>query len=170
MSFDIQAIRAALPVIPAESPFLIAVDGGSGSGKSTLGTELAAALGFELLSLDESFHIPVPDAVLDLRSPEDNFLEAFDRAAILARLKELRVALPAKRVVIEGVYSLRPEWAGLYDFSIWIELSPAARLLRMQVRQENTPSQMRLWQATEGWYIGAHKPQARASLVLRAEV
>ncbi|MES2202257.1 MAG: AAA family ATPase [candidate division FCPU426 bacterium] len=160
MNFDIRTIIASLPT---KKPLIATIDGGSGSGKSTLGKELATALAVPLVSLDD-FIIAASDEILDRRSPEQNFLEAFDRGAIAGKLKMLRDS--SQTIIVEGVYSFRPEWADLIDFRIWIEISPALRLERMKVRQENSESQMRLWQATEEWYIRKFRPIEQADLVV----
>jgi len=160
MYFDTHAIAASLPT---KQPLVIAIDGGSGSGKSTLGQELSETLQAPLLSLDEYF-VAVSDAELDQRSPVRNFFDAFDRKAIAKALAEQRAS--CKLLVVEGVYSFRLEWSQFMDFRIWIEMPPKMRLERMKVRQENSESQMRLWQATEDWYIKEFNPLKKADLVV----
>jgi uridine kinase len=160
MNFDVQTIAASFA---DKSPLLVTIDGGSGSGKTTLGQELASFLSAPLISLDD-FIIEANDDILDKRSPEQNFLTAFDRSAITNTLKEHRDS--SSTVIVEGVYSLRPEWADLIDFRIWIEMSPALRLERMKIRQANSQSQMRLWQSTEDWYIKTFNPVESADLIV----
>jgi para-aminobenzoate synthetase len=158
-------LDSIVAAIVSKSPLLIAIDGGSGSGKSTLGAALAKKLNLALLSLDD-YLIEASDAALDQRSPVQNFEQAFDLQAItreLAGRKQRREA-----VVIEGVYSHRPLWRDSIDFRIWIDMDKGRRLQSMQARGANSASQMRLWQATEDWYIQAFNPAAGADLIVQA--
>ena len=144
-----------------------------------------------MVHLDD-FHLPVPDAVLDGRSAEDNFEDAFDTGYITEKiLKPLRhgrvsshrilnpeasdygktrVIKPGGFVVVEGVYSLRPIWTDFYDLKIWLKMGKSMRLERMKKRGANSKSQMKCWQKTEKWYIKGIKPAALADIILDVNV
>lgn len=186
--FDIKKIAGKLPAGKRRTGIMIAVDGGSGSGKTKLAEEWKAYDdSVSIIGLDD-LHIPVPDSVLDKRTPLDNFNTAFDikyitdkilkplRAGKAARFKilnpeaanagKIRIVKPHGIVIVEGVYSLRPQWKEFFDFRIWIKMDERRRLQSMKKRGANTTGQMKCWQKTEKWYIKTFKPETLADLTV----
>lgn len=130
----IEAVRRA------SSARLIAIDGLPVSGKSTLADQMIEALGAEVIYLDDFVR---PEAEWrGLVSPGFPFPyirydEFLDTVHTLGRhgecsyfpydwrtgqpSKELRRVVRDKPVVIEGVSTMHPQLAPLYDLRIWVE-------------------------------------------------
>ena len=75
--------------------------------------------------------------------------------------------VPAGIVVVEGVYTLRPELRDHWDVAIYVDTPKAVRLVRLKTRSENTPSQILRWESAEAFYQAAAHPVAQADLVIR---
>jgi uridine kinase len=71
-------------------------------------------------------------------------------------------------VFVEGVYALRTELAGAYDFTIWLECPREIRLARGIARsgEKIRPLWEHDWMVAEDLYIAAHRPGERANLVV----
>lgn len=131
---SIEAVRRA------SSARLIAIDGLPVSGKSTLADQMIKALGAEVIYLDDFVK---PEAEWrGLVSPAFPFPyirydEFLDTVQALGRhgkcsyfpydwgtgqpSKEVRHVVRDKPVVIEGVSTMHPQLAPLYDLKIWVE-------------------------------------------------
>jgi len=190
--YPVQQLHRVLPQLsvarPPGSPLIIAVDGGSGSGKSTLAKEWAGQeKGVVVVPLDD-FYLPVKDEVLEKRTPQADYEMAFDRERIkaqlleplrsghraryqvldweLSQLGEWATVEPRGLVVVEGVYSHRPEWQEFMDLKIWVEVPQALRRKRAEDRGENTRIQLDCWQAAEAWYVETFNPMQAADVVV----
>src|SRR5258708_5064699 len=84
---------------------LIAIDGRSGSGKSSLAAKLQDKLrSVKIYHLDE----------FDLY--EDNTQKVIDNL-----IKPIQSADKKEIIVLEGIFALRHELEGYYDYKIWVE-------------------------------------------------
>lgn len=187
--FNIEQIAGKVPVRDENSHCIIAIDGGSGSGKSTLAEEWKMfSPRVQVIILDD-FLINAPDEVLAKRSARENFEICFDTGyienSILAPLYEGRAAKfgvlnprseiyakeftvrPEGIIIIEGVYSHRPQWKKYFSFRIWLEMSASLRMERMRQRSANTTIEMLCWQRTEKWYMETVNPAGSADMVVQ---
>jgi len=162
------ALRSTRPTV------LVAIDGPSGSGKSTLAAILAQRLGAMVVAGDDFYRVLEPADRLAL-GPEDGYRRYFDwerlQAQVLQPVRRGQVAryerfdwglqrlgaeveVPALGVIlVEGVYSFRPELRPFYDWSILVETPREERLKRMQARGENDENWIARWDASERWYF-----------------
>lgn len=155
-------------------PCVVALDGRSGVGKSTLATKLATALDACVLEGDDFFAGGVlvrsdapEDRVRDcidwkrqrpvletLRSGRLASYKAFDWEAFDGRLKtEPAVVEPRSVVLLEGVYSARPELSDLVDLRVLLQVSEATRTRRLLAREGSISSWERQWHEAEDWYF-----------------
>lgn len=158
----------------SSSPFVVAIDGGSGAGKSTLAAWLAKRLDALIISGDDFFSGGVTlrsdpasllaEVCIDWRSLEQvlrtlstngqaHFLpfdwEAFDGSKcsdpILLKVRPI--------IIVEGVYSARPELRELVDFSILIDIPKDLRTQRLVAREGEIGAWERQWHRAEDWYF-----------------
>lgn len=157
--------------------FFVAVDGRSGAGKSTLAAELSKLLDASVVEGDDFFAGGV--AVLDMSAANlaDICIDWRRQAEVLQTLQSQGVAkyfpfdweafdgtksrfskqLWSKRIVIvEGVYSARPELRHLIDFSICIDLAEDLRMYRLLEREGEIGPWERQWHRAEDWYFENH--------------
>src|SRR3954453_12968588 len=133
-------------------PCVIAIDGFSAAGKSTIGAALATKLGAVLLHMDD-FYRDMADkerlalsaargvalyfdwarlraeALLPLRSGDVARFAAFDWEAGTG-LGAIQTVEPRDLIVLEGVYSARPELADLVDLAVFVSAPADARRAR----------------------------------------
>ncbi|HVN28347.1 MAG TPA: AAA family ATPase [Candidatus Binataceae bacterium] len=185
------AVRAACAIINErrahKERIVVAIDGLGGAGKSTLARGIGDAFDgcVAIVSCDD-FYRPLRGEDL---APEQAYERCFDwerlRDEAIAPLREGRRARYQRRdwmtdslsewveveareiVVIEGVFSTRPELRALIDFSIFLETPRDERLRRMTARPQSDTSWMGRWMAAEGWYIAHHAPHRHADLLLQ---
>ena len=65
----------------------------------------------------------------------------------------ISVSASNRIVVIEGVYSLRPELRAYYDVKVWVDTDEETRASRLVAREENTQAWIRRWSAAEEYYF-----------------
>jgi uridine kinase len=171
------------------SPLLVAIDGGGGSGKSTLAASLASTFDQLVVIHGDDFYSPMNDEIRRALTAEAAYASLFDwrrlETEIALPLAEGRTARfhqydwetgqvlpeplevpPAGIVVIEGVFSLRPELRRYWDVTIYVDTPTPIRMERMVQRAENTPSQIERWEAAETFYLATEKPATWADLVV----
>ena len=159
----------------------VALDGHSGVGKSTLARQLAQAIPAMLLDGDGFFAGGVavrsdsPEArardcidwrrqraVLDaLRAGRPARYRAFDWEAFDGSLQtELTVVeLASSQVVIlEGVYSARPELADLLDLRVLLRVPDDVRTARLLGREQSITAWELQWHEAEEWYFASTAP------------
>ncbi len=130
-----------------------AIEGGSAGGKTTLSGMLTDIYDCTLFHMDDFFLRPeqrTPQRFAEIGGNIDRerFLEEvllpLSRGEIIKYRKfdcssmnvgEKTEVIPKKLVVIEGAYSMHPEFREYYDFSVFLDISP--RLQRERVLQRN---------------------------------
>lgn len=138
----------------AKGRVIAAIEGGSASGKTTLGGLLKEYYGCTVFHMDDFFLRP------EQRTPEryaeaggnvdwERFLEEvlkplsrgvtvsyrkFDCSSM--SLAEAEQIVPARLVIVEGAYSMHPELAAYYDFSVFLDIAP--KLQRERILRRNT--------------------------------
>ncbi len=170
---------------------LIAIDGLGGSGKSTLATAITELCGAVLVHGDD-FYRPMGAADRAELSPEQGYHRYFDwqrlREEVLVPLAagrnasyrrydwgtgtlasgEIHVVSRAGLVVVEGVYSARPELAAYYDLLVYVDTPPEVSLQRLRDRgHDHGPIDWESrWRLAEDHYRAVARPRERADLVV----
>jgi uridine kinase len=157
----------------------IGIDGVDGAGKTRLAEELAQELTPRgrpavRITLDQ-FEQPTAERYArgDL-SPQGYYLDAFD----LERFREHVLSVggpPDVVVVVDGVFLQRPELAGLWDATVWVEAE-------LEVAAERGAERNRVWfdsldetheryrvryMPAQRRYVEEQRPHERATFVLR---
>jgi uridine kinase len=73
-------------------------------------------------------------------------------------------------VIVEGVYTLRPQLRPYLDLKVYLEVSREVRLARMLARHENTRAQIDRWMAAEQYYEEKFAPIAQADIVVTEDL
>ena len=81
------------------------------------------------------------------------------------RLGEWTVVPAEGVIVVEGLYTLRPELRAYYHVKIWVETSFPTRMGRQGERTDPWEWVER-WEAAEVFYVQQHTPQAYADIVV----
>jgi uridine kinase len=180
--------------LQVDEPILIAIDGHSAAGKSTLAAEVARPLEAAVIDGDEFYaggtaeqwdamtpaekaahcvdwrkQRPVLEA---LARGEEARWHAYDWETGDGRLLEQPTIRPkAPVVILEGVYSARPELADLFRLRVLYDAPPGLRHLRWVNRegQGYYDNWARRWSEAEDWYFGHVMTRDRFDLVLPAE-
>ena len=169
LRFDLQR-----HIAESAQPFLIAIDGRSGVGKSTLATSLAKHFDALMLAGDDFFSggvtlrseppsILVEDCINWRRLKEvlralrtqgkAHFLpfdwEAFDGS----RCNDPTVLTARSVMILEGVYSARPELREFVDFAVLIDIPEDIRIRRLVEREGRMNAWENQWHRAENWYF-----------------
>ncbi len=170
------AVAAHLRPPPDHSgrPWIVALDGPSGAGKSTLAAQLEAKLNATRIEGDDFFaggvqvrrdspaerardcidwrrQRPVLQALLEGRPAQ--YL-GFDWDAFDGRLRSLATrVVPSALILLEGVYSARPELSDLLDLRVLVDTPRALRLTRLEAREGHLSAWEKQWHEAEDWYF-----------------
>jgi uridine kinase len=173
---------------------LVAIDGPGGSGKSTLAAEVAGHLRSPgRVVHGDDFYRPMPAQARLLLSPREGYDQYFDwqrlrdqvlisltsgAAARYERYDWLTGQLAAEEprhvprsgvVIVEGVYAARPELAGYFDLTAWVDTPREVCMRRLHQRgHDHGPGNwIERWRAAEDHYIAATQPVSRLDLTVR---
>ncbi|KRE01175.1 hypothetical protein ASE63_26270 [Bosea sp. Root381] len=189
--YDAHAFARHIRLVSANTqrPFVIALDGRSGVGKSTLALQMTDVLGAAIIDGDDFFAggtalrsdapaLRAADcidwthqrAVLDvLRQGRAASWRAFDWDAFDGRLQSSVTELsPRSVVILEGVYSARPELADLIDMKVLVTVSDALREARLLAREGSIDPWERQWHEAEAHYFNEVMPWGRFEVILDA--
>lgn len=167
----------------------MAIDGLGGSGKSTLARRILAAAAASAIVQMDDFYRPMPESERERLSPREGFSRSFDRQRLRAEVLEpLRrgetaryrrydweqdsigtreVSLqPSGLVIVEGVYTLRPQLRPFWDLTVYLQVPADVRLARMLARKENTRAQINRWMAAEQYFEDTFSPAGHADMIL----
>lgn len=159
-----------------DRPVVVAVEGRSAAGKSTLAKRLAAAVanGTTVIEMDDFYRVmdPKKRAALTPRKGVDSY---FDWQRLAAEvLSQLRVGTSLRfatydwdknqlaeehgidvgsLVLVEGVYSARPELRPYIDCHILVETPTDERRHRQLARGQSSIEWIRRWAAAESLYF-----------------
>jgi molybdenum cofactor guanylyltransferase len=177
-----------------DRPVVMAIDGPSCSGKSILATAIALRSPASVLEGDDFYRGSLPaltesqreamsdtqvvDAVIDwerlrdqgllpLRAGQSATFRPYDWDADDGRLAPPKTVLPADLIIVEGVYTARPELADLVDAAVYLGVDPQTRARRYPER-ENDPEWARFWERGESYYFRVVRPPASFDLQLNA--
>lgn len=176
--FDAATISMVLSRVKAQQdrPFLMVLDGPGGSGKSTLAHDLAKSFkGSVAVVQGDDFYADLDYDYRASLDAEAGYREYFDwqrlrnqvfaPARVGATIKYQRydwdnegmgdwVTLPdVDLLIVEGVYSSRPELRDLADLVVWVTTSEEERVRRQIERGENEDIWIRRWMAAENFYL-----------------
>ncbi|WP_353940959.1 hypothetical protein ABII15_04505 [Streptomyces sp. HUAS MG91] len=170
---------------------LVALDGMGGSGKSTLAAALAELCGAAVVHGDD-FYRPMDQAERAALTPAEGCDRYFDwqrlRDEVLLPLAsgqaarygrydwetgalapgEVHTVARTGIVVVEGVYTARPELAGFYDLLVYVDTPPEESMRRLRERgHDHGPLDWEArWRAAEEHYLATTRPRRRADLVV----
>ncbi|MFD0581200.1 uridine kinase family protein [Dactylosporangium darangshiense] len=183
------AIAAAVRGLPGAT--IVAIDGAGGSGKTTVAAAVAALLDGATIVHGDDFYRPMPEPERERLSAEEGYWRYFDwerlRDEVLAPLHAGRPAryrsydwetgdlgpwheiAAGTVVVVEGVYTARPELARYYGLTAYVDTPRETCLRRVRDRGENPPEWIARWRAAEDHYIRTTAPQTRADMVVRGD-
>jgi uridine kinase len=173
------------------APFLVALDGRSGAGKSTLARQLAAELGATVVEGDD-FYAGGSEAEWDARSAAEKAALCIDwrrlRSEALepllagspatwhpydfetgaAQAPHTRSAQPTSVIILDGVYSGRPELADLVDLAVLVELEEGERRARLAKRESEyfLREWFGRWDEGEQYYFSVTRPPASFNIVV----
>lgn len=174
---------------------LVSIDGPGGSGKSTLTDEVAERLSSGRVSVvhGDDFYRPMSGQERLLLSPEQGYDRYFDwqrlRDQVLVPLAsgsaaqyqrydwptgdlavgELHDVPRSGVVIVEGVYTARPELAGYYDLTVWVDAPREVCMRRLEDRgADHGPGDWHeRWRAAEEHYIAATEPGVRLDMTVK---
>ena len=160
--------------------FIIGVDGPGGSGKSTFATELLEFISnVEIVKMDDFYKpenlrkelnsVSEIGAYFDWRRLEKQLLIPFVENLDIRfqkynwncdSLNEWQYISKNSNVIVEGVYSTRPEISKYYDLKIWIYCPADVRLLRGIERDglEKMELWQNVWMKQENEYLEKYNP------------
>ena len=170
---------------------LVAIDGLGGAGKTTLAERLVEELEDASAVHMDDFYAPMSPKVREALSPRGGYERYFDWQRLerevllpLSRGTSGRYSQydwereahegfrdghvevePNGTVIVEGVYSSRPELRRYFDVLVFVATPREERLRRMQARHRDGPLRTR-WMAAEDWYVQIHPPETRADVVV----
>ncbi|MET0695553.1 MAG: NTP transferase domain-containing protein [Propionibacteriaceae bacterium] len=195
-SSAVQQILTAVDALDISGrPVVVALDGRSGAGKTTLAAGLSLVRpatvvegddfygGRQIAGLDFFARERLPDAevadlVIDWRRLRREALEPLSggNAARFARYDwdsddgrmGAEVGLvAADLVVVEGVYSARPELSDLVDLAVCVEVDPSVRQRRLSLRaDDDDPHLVSFWERGESFYFAEVRPVESFDLVV----
>ena len=182
-------VRAAVVVIEQRrnaSALVVAIDGGGGAGKSTLARGIADALPAQVSIVTcDDFYRPLDspacspevayeryfdwqrlreEAVIPLREHRQARYQRYDWGS--DRLAEWIVVEPREIIIVEGVFSMRPELKDLIDVTIFVETPRAERMRRMTTRPQSNSWWIDSWIAAEDWYFENLAPHLNSDLIV----
>jgi uridine kinase len=186
-------VRAACSLIETRKRdserLFVAIDGCAGAGKSMLARGIREHLkSVSILRTDDFFRplnehpiaqLPAiklyelyfpwermcDEALIPLRRGNTAKYQRYDWST--DRLLEWISIEPAEIVLVEGVYSSRPELRPMLDAVIVVEAPRAERVRRVLARDPNgVDDWMTVWMSAEDWYLSEIRPQDIADLLL----
>ena len=187
----VEQIGAAADARSREGFVLIAIDGLGGSGKSTLAAALVDRHGAVVVHGDD-FYRPMGAGERAALDPEQGYQRYFDwqrlRDEVLIPLAarrsagyrrydwaakalisdEIHTVAPVGMVVVEGVYSARPELAAFYDLVVYVDTPPGESMQRLRARgHDHGPIDCESrWRSAEEHYLAVARPREHANLVI----
>ncbi len=187
------AIEMIMNALPRRRPLVVALDGHGGAGKSSSATALALRTGGTVLEGDDFYNPALADLdpverdrmtgadaakiVIDWRRLRAEALEPLLRGAATAyrpydweardgRLAEPKLLPAGELVIVDGVYSARPELADLVDLAVLIEVDPVIRAERLAEREADDPGWVAFWERAEQHYFQFVRPPSSFDLRL----
>lgn len=164
----------------------LAVEGSSASGKTTLGEMLREIYGCTILHTDDFFlqseqRTPerykeiggnidrerfLAEVLIPLNNDEIISYRRFDCSEM--KLQSPTKIIPEKLTVIEGAYSMHPDFEGFYDFSVFLDISED--LQKVRILKRNSPGLAERffneWIPLEKTYFNATDAKKRCTMCI----
>jgi para-aminobenzoate synthetase len=185
-------------MVNRDAPLLVALDGGSGSGKSALALLIEKEVDAALIPSDDFFAAHIPDAGWDARTVEQRARDVIDwRRLRTEALDPLLAGRPARWhafdfeaglradgtyamrtdyverepsavILLDGIYSARPELADLVVLSVLVDAPVEVRHARLAAREEARflEAWHARWDAVEAYYLTHVRPISCFDLVV----
>lgn len=175
----------------AKRPYLMGIDGHSGAGKSTLARKLSNFLVDAVVVHNDDFYRVMDETARATLNPEQGYNQYFDwerlehqvlrplsNGQIVSyqrydwgegELAETIEVAPMNIVIVEGVYSTRPELFDYYDLCVWVETSEAERLRRQDARSANSNVWIQRWASAEMFYVKHFRPDLSKYMTIQGE-
>jgi uridine kinase len=172
--------------------FVVALDGPGGSGKSTLARELAETYdGPAAVVVGDDFYADLDDDYRAGLDAKGGYREYFDWQRLRdqvfvparqgrpvsyqrydwanARMGDWLTVPDVELLLVEGVYSSRPELREYADLVLWVITSEEERVRRQFERAQNQGTWIRRWMAAESYYLEIIHQASSAEVVVRGE-
>lgn len=170
-------------------PLLMAIDGASAAGTTTLATAVGRRLGASVVAGDD-FYRDMPEQRRRDLTPAEGVEQFFDwqrlrrqalqplRAGRAARYRpydwragtglaqQLIEVPPTPVIVLDGVYSARPELHEEIDLAVLVETPPEERRRRLVARGHGNDAWWPRWNAAEVLYYTTVRPARSFDLVV----
>ena len=168
---------------------LVAIDGLTCAGKSTLASQVAGALQDATVVGIDGFYRPMAAGERAMLGPRESYDLYFDWERLLrdvliplsrhsrARyrrhdwvangLAEWHQIEPRTVIIVEGVYSTRPELRPYFNVTVYVDAPRDVRLARLLDRRYADTSWVDHWMAVEDWYVEHVHPTKAVGLVVR---
>lgn len=177
-------IHDALSLSKEKSPVIIAIDGPCASGKTTAAKILSEILHGETVSMDD-FFLPFEKKTRErLSVPGGNTDHERFAEEIIPNLKtksafnynayscsdgafHKKCVPETDFIIIEGVYTMRPEFRELYDLRAWFDVSPDTQIKRLEERcPELLDRFVKEWVPMENQYFSAFKVKENCNIII----
>lgn len=170
-------------------PLLVAIDGASAAGTTTLATAVGQRLDASVVTGDD-FYRDMPEQRRQTLTPAEGVEQYFDwqrlRREALQPLRAGRTARyrpsdwragtglaqhvievpPTPIVILDGVYSARPELQEEIDLAVLVETPPQERHRRLVAREHGNDAWWPRWNAAENLYYATIRPARSFDLVV----
>lgn len=189
----VQSKHAVLEYIAARattSPLLVGIDGCSAAGKSTLAHFLILYLSHVTIVHGDDFYRVMNEGeraaldgaggyrfYYDWQRLERDVLQPLSHRHVAryqaytwntGRLGEWVEVQPQGIILVEGVYTTRPELRAYFDITMFVETNFALRMHRQGERTDPSDWVAR-WEAAEAYYLHQHQPQKGVDLIVAGE-
>jgi uridine kinase len=169
---------------------VVALDGRSGAGKSTLARDLADLLGATIIVQDDFYtggalsdwanltSSQKADRVIDWRRVRHEALEPlvanqraewhpFNWKTLQGLAPQTVSAEPRKLIILDGVYSARPELSDLINLSVLVQLPDIVRRERLKKREgaDYVSEWHPVWDEAEDYYFLEVRPPESFDLI-----
>ncbi len=177
---------AILDSLPKDKKTIIAIEGGSASGKTTLGGILKTLYDCTIFHTDDFFLRPeqrtpqryaqiggnidrerfLESVLLPLKNNESIQYQRFNCSNM--ELSPPKLILPKNLVIVEGAYSMHPEFENFYDFSVFLDID--SNLQKKRILKRNSPEFatqfFEKWIPMEETYFSKTDIKNRCNLIL----
>ncbi|MEE1065385.1 MAG: uridine kinase, partial [Acutalibacteraceae bacterium] len=164
----------------------VAIEGGSASGKTTLSRMLYEIYGCTVFHTDDFFLRPeqrtterytetggnfdrerfLEEVLIPLSNNDIISYRRFDCTEM--KLQPATEVRPGKLTIVEGAYSMHPELAGFYDFSVFLDIP--SDLQKKRIMKRNSPQMTERffneWIPLEKTYFEATQVEKRCDMCI----